>query len=271
MPDGSPVSARIVTNEQAQASAKELLFLLSALSTTRFFQPSNQQSWYTSFGTNENPKNELQVEWGQEFYTVEDINHEEPAEFTTEETLINRAVPQEYYNRLGRMMGANFELPENIEEMLDAYFSLDKESRVAFLSSAALFYQGLKLWNEFPSLSFAAFVSAIETLVTQDHKGQAVEKCGECNQDRFRVTAKFQDFFTKYGSPTPQFRKYAQRVYLYRSRILHSGKLFLGELAPRQWASFSGNDDDEFRRSVIASSRISMVNWLLSNNTQEPE
>jgi hypothetical protein len=200
-------------------------------------------------------------QWGQEGYFFEGIQKIDVLSENDTPT-IGREDPQAYFNQYGRPAGGSLVLPENIDYLLAKYYSLDNQARLAFLSSCALLDQGISLWSRHPSLSFAALVSAIETLISYEHRDKKLEKCKVCNQDRYRVTSKFRDFFMKYGSATPEFKKYAQTIYRYRCKVLHEGDLFLGEIKLRTFGSSEGFDDDDLRRSLIRNCRICLINWL---------
>ena len=105
-------------------------------------------------------------------------------------------------------------------------------------------------------------ISSLETLISLENRCEKIERCKECRQERYRVVKKFRDFFGKYGSSDPGFKKYALKVYKYRCKILHRGELFLGEVFPQRFASHEGFEDDQMRRSIISVCRICLVNWL---------
>ena len=221
----------------------------------------NGQSWFIPIGK---PDDEIgEVVWGQQTYYYKDFEEKINSFSDAKLDQITTIDPNEYFNRDGRPTDQKFDLPNNINALFEKYFSLDEKTKKAFLSSASLLSQGIKLWSEHPSLSFASLVSSLETLMSFDHKGLKVETCKNCKQKSYSVTEKFRDFFGKYGSPTPEFRKYASKIYRYRSKILHSGELFLGEISPRRFGSDDGLNDDDMRRNMIQICRICLTNWLL--------
>lgn len=265
-PDGSSVPQWVINNDDAYKTLKEILLLLTAFSNDRVFTYSHNQSWFIPMGTKGEEPTEKKVQWGQEGYFYDKFNSDIEKLSETEIESVALIDANEFFNRYGRRTDQEFDLPQNIIELLDTFFSLGEDERHYFLSACTLFSQGITIWSEHPSLSFAAFVSSIETLIAADYKDEKTERCSECGQERYRVINKFREFFGKYGSPTPEFRKYAVKVYKYRSKILHRGELFLGEVVPRRFGSMEGFEDDELRRSIIRTCRICFINWLHNQN-----
>ncbi len=207
-----------------------------------------------------------EVQWGQQGYFYKGFQSNIDDFTSPKVASIKQIDPNEYFNRYGRSTDQEYDLPNNIGNLFDVYYSLEEEAKKSFLCSSSLFDQGVEMWSEHPSLSFAAMVSSLETLVHFDNRKEKIERCKECGQGIYGVVKTFRDFFNKYGSPSPEFRKYALKVYKYRSKILHRGELFLGEVYPRRFGSFDGFEDDELRRSIIRTCRICLINWLLTNN-----
>ncbi len=257
-PDGQKMPQWILNNDDASQKLNELLLLITTFSLFHVFMYQNSQSWFIP---TEDEKND--VIWGQQTYDYKDFKSKINDLSKKELDQITTIEPNEYFNRYGRPVDQAFDLPKNIDALFAKYFSLDEGTKKTFLSSASLLSQGLKLWSEHPSLSFASLVSSLETLISFEHKGVDVERCNECGQERYRVVNKFRDFFGKYGSPSPEFKKYALKIYKYRSKILHSGKLFLGEVFPRRFGTFDGSEDDDMRRRIVRTCRICLVNWLM--------
>lgn len=264
LPGGNPVPQWVINNDDAYKALKEILLLLTAFSNDRVFTYFHKQSWFIPMETKGGQPTDKKVQWGQEGYFYNEFNSDIDELCNTGIKSVALIDANEFFNRYGRRTDQEYDLPQNINELLDAYFALDEDNRHYFLTACSLFSQGITIWSEHPSLSFAAFVSSIETLIAADYKGEKIEKCSECGQDRYRVINKFREFFDKYGSPTPEFRKYAVKVYKYRSKILHRGELFLGEVIPRRFGSMEGFEDDDLRRSIIRTCRICFVNWLLN-------
>ncbi len=181
---------------------------------------------------------------------------------------MKRRDPNAYFGRFGRDVDHEFDLPENIDTLFEAYYALDEDFQFAFLSAASLLSQSIQSWSVFPSLSFTAAISAVETLVAFDQGVGSVEHCPECRQPRHRTTAKFLAFTKQFGSSSAEFKKYAEVLYDRRSKILHKGRLFLGEVHPARFANMDGLEETELRRGVRDTCRICLVNWLLSSDVR---
>lgn len=263
-PDGQEIPRFVMSNEDAGKKLNELILLFTTFSSHHVFLYQNSQSWFLPM--DKIKEQQYKSVWGQQTYSYKDFISKIDALSNHDLSMVSTINPNEYFNRYGRRIDQKFDLPESIEVLFAKYYGLDEDAKKAFLSSASLLSQGLKLWSEHPSLSFAAIVSSLETLISFDYKDIPIEKCKECGQERYRVVKKFRDFFTAYGSPSPEFKKYALKIYAYRSKILHSGELFLGEIFPRKFGSFDGLEDDELRRSIIRTCRICLVNWLMRHD-----
>jgi len=270
MPDGHMINADIVNVEIAQEMRKHILLLMTAFTNFRMFVPSNHQGWFISLGVLGQDFSPKSPEWGQETYFVPGYQLSSAGFSEPSGAPANQSAPSVYFNSVGRSFGTGVGFPRIIGELLDAAFAIEEEARRSLLASCSLLDQSLALWQHHPSLSFASCVSALETLIAYDHKNEPADVCSSCGQERFRVMKKFQQFFANYGSPTPEFRKYAQKVYQYRSKILHRGELFLGDVFLQKFASLDGFDDRELHRNLIRTCRICTVNWVLAKHRAQP-
>lgn len=253
----------LLDKESSAEKARELLLALGVFLTNRIFEYRGKQSWFVNL---ENSGLEaLQPQWGQELYTTYDFKSPiESLSSVVEIQKIDEIESNHYFNRDFVYHDAVFDVPQNLNLLLDCFFSLPVDDKNAFLSSCALFEQGMDVWSISPSLSFVGFVSCLETLVNAEYRNVEVEKCSVCRQDRYRVSKKFLDFFLKYGDDSKEFRKYAMKIYKYRSKVVHTGELFNGEVMPEKFGSDERIDENDFRRSVIRTCRICMINWMLA-------
>ncbi|MEW5832794.1 MAG: hypothetical protein AB1763_08155 [Campylobacterota bacterium] len=260
--DGYKSEQWIVNNDDARKVLKEILLLMNLFSFHQIFDYFPSQSWFIPMG---NDKIE-DAQWGQNGYWYDGFESKITTFSDGDYDPIELIDTNKYLTQYGRVIGQGFDLPDRIDMFLKQYFELTDSKRQSFLSACSLFNQGRKLWSEHPSLSFTALVSSLETLIEIDFKKKKVESCKDCGQKKYSLTEKFRDFFGKYGSPSPEFREYATRIYKQRSKILHTGKLFLGEVEPIRFGSWANIDDDQFRRNVVTTCRICMINWLLKQN-----
>jgi hypothetical protein len=254
----------VLNAEAAAANLQEALLVLSCIANYRLFTYSNDQAWFVPIHLGQTSTEVRLPEWGQNSYWVAELTPADVETLMRQSREIELVEPRRYYNRYGRRAEAVFDLPRSVTELLDSYFTLPKKSRKGFLSACSLLAQALQLWGRHPSLAFAATISAIETVISIKRGGMHYEKCPKCGQLEYKVSRRFKDFLAKYASPAPEFRKYASLLYKYRSKILHKGELFLGEIEPRRFALFEGIEDDELRRDALRTARIALVNWLIS-------
>lgn len=251
-------------NDASGAKAREIFLVLGVFLNSRLFEYQGKQSWFLPL--DESHRGSMEPLWGQEFYTVKDFSSSiDDLSDVDDIGEIARVESNTYFNRYAETFDAVFDIPEDLDFLLDAYFGLDTNQRERFLSACALFEKGSELWGSHPSLSFIAFVSSLETLINLEHEDEEVKKCGECGQDRYRVTKKFRDFFAKYGSDSLEFKKYSMKIYQYRSKVVHTGELFVGEVIPERFGSHDRIFDDDFRRSVTRTVRICIANWILGH------
>lgn len=267
---GHEIDAQFVNIQIAQERLKHLLLLLTGITNHRFFVPSSKQGWFISLGVFGSEVHSFVPQWGQEAYFLDEHEYKIDGFSPLPVEQISQSDSSTYFNRYGRPTDQVLEFPDQISRLLNSADSLLPDAQRALLSACSLLDQGLALWHAHPSLSFASCVSALEALIAFDHREQATETCSTCGQDRYRVMKKFQEFFARYGSPSPEFRKCATKVYRYRSKILHRGELFLGEVIQPKFGSFDGYDDRQLHRNLIRTVRICIVNWVALQRQAQP-
>lgn len=262
--NGENIDQWVINNDTSSQILKELLLLLSTFSFYHVFMYNNAKSWFIPHCNSAKNK---EIIWGQQAYYYENFNSEITKFSEINYPHIKKISSNDYFNRLGLFPDQEFDLPNNIDQLFAQYYQLSAQAKKAFLSSASLLTQGLKLWTEHPSLSFTAFVSSLETLISYEHRKIKIEKCQACGQDKYGVVNKFRDFFLKYGSSNPIFKKYALKIYKYRSKIVHSGELLLGEISLLKFGSLDGLEENELRENLFLTCRICLINWLMTQKT----
>ncbi|CAJ1784564.1 hypothetical protein COOFOMLJ_00945 [Aeromonas veronii] len=238
---------------------REIVLVLGVISVNRISCSTGKQGWFIPTER----EGDIEPIWGQESYFCREIsaNISSFSEVTGLDA-IPMIPSNRHYNTLYQHMDNVFSLPEDITLILDAYFILSEVDKNAFLCASTLFEQGANTWSISPSLSFVGFVSCLETLVNVENNDTPVEKCEQCQQKKHQVTKKFLNFMLKYGNNDSTFKKFSNKIYKYRSEIVHSGQLLNGDLMPEKFGHHDSIEDDEFRRGVIRACRICMVNWL---------
>jgi len=163
---------------------------------------------------------------------------------------------------------ANFMIPEFLDQALEIYYALTEDLLLLFRKACYLFYCGVELRSSNPSLSFASFVSAVETLMA--FEAIAPDRCDTCGQPRYRFNARFRNFIISYGyggKKSAGAKKFINKLYGHRSRILHMGQLLLGDMF---WHSVDEDskrkewEESFLHKDLLAVTRICLINWLVS-------
>ena len=258
--DGQPVPDWIQQKDQEGKIIHEISSLFGVYSLSNFVFPSGGHSW--SINTEDGSNFDLQ--WRQLSYFVEDGKHQHNiSNFTDAGCLpMEQVETSKAYNFGARFTGDDFSIPDFLPGILDSYYILERDDRDAILKMASIFNSALKIKAISSSISFAIFVTSIESLVDYQHKGDKVENCKECNKPRYSVTRKFNDFLKRYSSDSNELVKFYKSAYDHRSKILHAGALFLGEHIPLNWAE-SDWSAYHMRSGIERICRIAFANWLL--------
>lgn len=261
MPDQTEVPDWIQRQDHEKKITREITSLFAVFSFSKFVYTQDNHSWTISTDTNL----ATEPEWRQLSYFVQEHKHE-ISDFTNSSVSnVDEINTSESYGLGGRFVGSDFSVPDLLSDILDAYYSLDQDNKNAFLKSATLFNNAIRIKPISPSISFACFVSSIESLVDHINKGIKIEKCKECSAPRYSTTRKFTDFLTKYSSDSEELIKFYKKAYGQRSKILHAGALFLGEHIPTGWA-----DSDwkayHMNSGIEQICRIAFTNWILEKH-----
>lgn len=261
MPDQTEIPDWIQRKDHEAKIIREIMCLFDVFSFSKFVYTQDNHSWTIRTGDDLT----VEPEWRQLSYFVRDHQHE-ISEFTNSPAQkIEEIDTSKFYNLGGRYVGSDFSVPDLFSSVLDAYYSLDQENKDAFLKSATLFNSAIRIKPISPSISFACFVSSIESLVDYIHRGVKIEKCKECSAPRYSVTRKFTDFLTKYSSDSGELIKFYKKSYGQRSKILHAGALFLGEHVPAGWAE-SDWEAYHMNSGIERICRIAFTNWILERH-----
>ncbi|MBT4934378.1 MAG: hypothetical protein HOL66_13405 [Rhodospirillaceae bacterium] len=166
-----------------------------------------------------------------------------------------------YYGEFG-VTGKLLDLSDATVPLLEKYFELGDEEKIAFLSASVLFSQALEAWSVSDSLTYIGIVSSLEALIEFDHRSAKTNHCPNCGQPTYKIRKKFLDFMSTYGSNDESFRKFADRLYSRRSGIGHQGKLLAGDIAG-QVVSPSDETRDWWELGQLSRvARVCLVNWL---------
>ena len=267
----NPINSDITEMTHGIIKIKEIIRLLTVFTNYPFFDYKFEQAWFQPF----NGSGFEQSVWGQKGYHCSEFNKKITSFSTNDHQKIEVNDYQNYYiwNPDSRIIS----FPENLGHLFENYYTLTDKEKNSFDSACILFCNGLDLQFEMHSLSFAALISAIETLI--DYESEPIETCSGCNsiiKSQFKcdkcgnyywgVRAKFRKFLHDYGSNDPEFRKYANKIYDQRSSILHKGKLLLRDLFKHSMSKFDEVSDEGLElRHLVVVTRICLINWLIKH------
>lgn len=167
----------------------------------------------------------------------------------------------EYYSRRGITLDQKLDVPSDIEQQLDRFFSLPASEREKFLRASYWFQHAHGVFSRSKSASFIALVSAIEALMPPPPKGGT--QCPQCKQMLGTgPTKQFVDFVDALvpGGAVPESER--KRFYQLRSALSHGGKLLVGDhgvwgFSPKQLGE--GQDT----RVVWQIVQLVLHNWLV--------
>jgi hypothetical protein len=253
------------------ALIEELLNLLTLFSNHRFFNYSNNQSWFIE------PAGDItNIRLGQPWIAFDDLKRKN--QFTNPDCApiptISTAEYFSHHREVSDVSGNNHvELAENTPKYFDFYFDLGADEKTKYYTACKLYNDALKLNSSNPSLSLIASVMAIESLVPTEQKekctacnaGFSVEKCEECGLPRHRVVSKFKDTVKKYAGDGR--RKLAARLYSERSKLAHGG-LLRDDLFDSGFYSKTADEQQDFRRQSLILVRDVVLNWLIMRSQQ---
>lgn len=243
----------------------EVLITLSGLTIYRLHIPKSKGAWYRPLNHRETGKLPM-PQWGQQGYILPDIGPYIAGFTELDGAELTMVEARQYYGALGRQFDQVLEFPDNLAMNLERVESLTPKARQAFLSACSLFDQGSEFWQHHPSLSFASYVSAIEALIEYEYRKVKRNKCGECGQFKFAVTDKFREFCQKYCLVPYDLEPVISKIYRYRSKILHAGKLMLGDLIMPRIGTWDNADERDTHQALIKIFQICLVNWLAAHS-----
>jgi hypothetical protein len=151
------------------------------------------------------------------------------------------------------------DLPSDIQQQIDRFYSLSVKDREKFLRASYWFQHADPVFTRSKSASFVAVVSAIEALMPPP---QRAKQCQHCNQKLGAgLTEQFDNFVESLipGGAVPKAER--KRFYNMRSALSHGGKLLAGDhegwgFTPKQLAQ--GNDARVMGQIV----QLVLHNWL---------
>jgi hypothetical protein len=241
-----------------------LSLLLPLLLKGPIFQPrpySPQKHWVILPGeiTEENPN--PTVHFAQEYYAVP--GHTGLADAFTELDESDRMTVKfkgnsaEYYSQLALMLDESLEIPEMLPRLLDKYYALPPEDQKRYLRACYWFGLGQFIGHYSTSMSFVAYVTAIETLLPNSDRPHT---CPECGADHYpSKTTGFRNFLDQYVPDAPA----RETFYARRSLLAHGSSVLESDVRDEFDAFYPIRLDDDSEYGALARTcRVGLVNWL---------
>ena len=153
--------------------------------------------------------------------------------------------------------------PNTLYTALHNYYNLSSETRKKVNSCIYLACDGMDISSNKRSLSFLSYISAIEGLIGLENDSSP-EICPQCKRPVFSVNQNFVKFLSKFVAGSVKSQKKYKDIYNLRSRITHSGKLFLSDY---ELSFDESNGEKEYsewlmRLETLQLFRISLDSWL---------
>jgi hypothetical protein len=249
-----------VTNYRRQLMHRRLTLLLNVLLVGRTSLQTRRSDhfwacWFHDDGTAE-------YKWAQQFYFAPlgqvVIDALSPASSES----LKQVEPEEYYAKVGHD-GKGLRVPTDLDQSISLYFNLSQSNRAKFDRATFWMDMASRQWNISVSASFAALVSAIESLTDRGkiHSFNC-PTCGDLTQHEVPgATRRFKDFFDTYA-PGRALSKRRNEMYSLRSGVLHGSELMRldQDLAfgwdPPQWNEY------DLQNELWGITRIALRNWL---------
>lgn len=171
--------------------------------------------------------------------------------------------------------------PEQMEMLLDKYFSLSGKDKEVFQKSLSLFYKSISIKPENPSLSFLCLVTSIEAIsqIEFKEKNKKIEECHQCHTVKaspwtcekcsaplWGISKKYKLFITKYcfgDEPTNIDNQFLNKIYNIRSKMVHYGEVLQID---DFWDDENWNWEESFlHKDLLKFTRIALINWLMMN------
>jgi hypothetical protein len=249
-----------VTNHRRMREHRNLTLLLNVLLAGHTSLQSNRSAHFWASVPCDDGRYESK--WVQKFFFAEldkivrdDLSP--PADKQLEEV-----EPEEYYTKVGHD-GKGLRVSADLDQSICCYIALSKENRVKFDRATFWMEMASRQWDTSVSVSFAALVSAIESLTERGDRHRF--NCPICRKSTEHevpgATEKFRAILEEYA-PGDTVRGLRNKMYDLRSRILHGSELmqldqdFYSGWAPPGWNETELNDE------LWGLTRMALRKWL---------
>jgi hypothetical protein len=233
-----------ITNHRRLREHRNLTLLLNTLLAGRTNpQPRRGDHFWGCFHRDGGP---AEIRWVQNFYFAPEgaAMLDAPSPLTAER--LEEIAADRYFTAVRGLDGRGLRVPTDLDDSICRYQQLHPARRAEFDRAAFWLDNASRQWNSSMSASFAALVSAVESLINKDGPGSK---------------ARFQDFFERYA-PGASLAPRRNQMYKLRSTILHGSEL----LTIDQDVSFGWDppwwNERELHEELWTVTRIAVRNWL---------
>jgi hypothetical protein len=249
-----------ITNHRRLQEHRNLTLLLNVLLAGRTsLQPRRPKHFWASVPLD---NNDPEIKWVQQFFFPKSGKAVIDEFSLPASEHLEQVGPEEYYTKVGHD-GKGLRVPTDLDPSICSYTALSAGNRVKF--DRATFWMDIasRQWHISVSASFAALVSAIESLTERgdSHKFDC-PICGKRAQHEVPgPTRRFKDFFDIYA-PGATLKKRRDDMYSLRSDILHGSYLMqLDQDRASGWDPPWWNEY-ELHTELWSLTRIALRNWL---------
>jgi hypothetical protein len=249
-----------ITNHRRMREHRRLTLLLNVLLTARIsFQPRRPGHFWASVSWD---GNQPDIKWVQQFFFAKlgNIVIDQLSPPVDEE--LQEVEPEEYYSKVGHD-GGGLRVPADLDQSICLYQQLSPTNRAKFERATFWMDMASRQWNISVSASFAALVSAIESLTERGNvHGFNCPICSKQTQHEVPgATQRFRDFFDAYAA-SAALAKRRNDMYALRSGILHGSDLMqLDQDLSFGWDP-PGWNESELHDELWGLTRIALRNWL---------
>ncbi len=249
-----------VTNHRRMREHRNLTLLLNVLLAGHTSLQSSRSAHFWASVPLDDGRHE--IKWVKQFFIVEGWEAVTSELSPPTDEQLEEVAPEEYYSKVGHDR-KGLRVPANLDQSICCYMALSRGNRAKF--DRATFWMGMasRQWNTSVSVSFAALVSAIESLTERgDRHPFNCQTCGNLAEHEVPgVIRRFKDFFDTYA-PGAGLAKRRDDMYKLRSDISHGSELMqLDQDLDFGWEPPSQNES-ELHRELWSLTQIALRNWL---------
>ena len=254
-----------VTNHRRMREHRKLTFLLNVLLAGHTSLQSTRSAHFWASVPLDDGRHE--IKWVKQYFKVEGWEAVTSELSPPTDEQLEAVAPEEYYSKVGHD-GKGLRVPADLDQSICCYMALSGENRVKFDRATFWMEMASRQWNTSVSVSFAALVSAIESLTERgDRHPFNCPTCGKSGEHEVPgVIRRFKDFFDTYA-PGAGLAKRRDDMYDLRSVISHGGELMqLDQDLDFGWEPPSQNES-ELHLELWSLTQIALRNWLKSPPT----